>query len=105
MREALYQSFPFSLLLGNSLCYNVLVVTCLSYILEGISYALRSGEKLAVSFGGKLPMIIRSRYEKELMSLKISIALKSLKSPIMYGKTLRGLVFKTRALRMKGNKR
>ncbi len=72
---------------------------------EGISFALRSGEKLADSFSGKLPVMIRSKYEKELMSLKISIALKSLKSPIMYGKTLRGLVFKTNALSMKVNKR
>lgn len=71
---------------------------------EGISFALRSGEKLADSFDGKLPVLIRSKYEKELMSLKISIALKSLKSPIMYGKTLRGLVFRTRALSMKVNK-
>jgi len=71
---------------------------------EGISFALRSGEKLADSFDGKLPVLIRSKYEKELMSLKISIALKSLKSPIMYGKTLRGLVFRTKALSMKVNK-
>lgn len=71
---------------------------------EGISFALRSGEKLADSFVGKLPVLIRSKYEKELMSLKISIALKSLKSPIMYGKTLRGLVFRTKALSMKVNK-
>ncbi len=72
---------------------------------EGISFALRSGEKLADSFDGKLPVLIRSKYEKELMPLKISIALKSLKSPIMYGKTLRGLVFKSNALSMKVNKR
>ena len=71
---------------------------------EGISFALRSGEKLAEAFEGKLPFVIRSRYEKELLSLKLSIALKSLKSPIMYGKTLRGLVFRSKALSMKVNK-
>lgn len=72
---------------------------------EGISFALRSGEKLAAAFKSKLPVMIRSCYEKELLSLKISIALKSLKSPIMYGKTLRGLVFRTGALSMKVNKK
>jgi len=72
---------------------------------EGISFALRSGEKLATAFKSKLPVMIRSCYEKELLSLKISIALKSLKSPIMYGKTLRGLVFRTGALSMKVNKK
>ena len=71
---------------------------------EGISFALRSGEKLAEAFEGKLPFVIRSKYEKELLSLKLSIALKSLKSPIMYGKTLRGLVFRSKALSMKVNK-
>ena len=71
---------------------------------EGLSFALRSGEKLAEAFEGKLPFVIRSKYEKELLSLKLSIALKSLKSPIMYGKTLRGLVFRSKALSMKVNK-
>ena len=71
---------------------------------EGISFALRSGEKLAEAFEGKMPFVIRSKYEKELLSLKLSIALKSLKSPIMYGKTLRGLVFRSKALSMKVNK-
>ena len=71
---------------------------------EGISFALRSGEKLAEAFRSKLPIMIRSCYERELLPLKISIALKSLKSPIMYGKKLRGLVFKTGALSMKVNK-
>lgn len=68
---------------------------------EGISFALRSGEKLAEAFKAKRPAGIRFRYEKELMPLKISISLKSLKSPIMYQKKWRGLVFKTRALSMK----
>ena len=70
---------------------------------EGISFALRSGEKLANAFSGKKPMTVRSRYEKALMSLKVSIALKSVKSPVMYRKTWRGLVFKTRALSMQVN--
>ena len=51
-----------------------------------------------------MPILIRGKYEKELFSLKLSIAAKSLKSPIMYGKTLRGLVFKSKALSMKVNK-
>lgn len=72
---------------------------------EGLSFALRSGEKLASSFDGSFPLTIRSKYEKELLSLKISIAIKSLKVPVMYGKTLRGLVFKTKALSMKVNQR
>lgn len=68
---------------------------------EGISFALKSGEKLAKAFKTRKAWLIRLRYEKELLPLKISIALKSLKSPIMYQKRWRGLVFKTRALSFK----
>jgi geranylgeranyl reductase len=67
---------------------------------EGISFALRSGKKLADAFQIK-GRPCRIQYERALLPLKISIALKSLKSPIMYQKRWRGLVFKTRALSMK----
>lgn len=70
---------------------------------EGISFALRSGEKLAAAFAGQTPAGIRRRYEKELAPLKLSIALKSLKSPIMYQKKWRGMVFRSKALSMKVN--
>lgn len=70
---------------------------------EGISFALRSGEKLAEAFKAKHTLSIRARYEKALLPLKTSIALKSLKSPVMYQKAWRGMVFKTRALSMKVN--
>ena len=74
---------------------------------EGISFALRSGAKLAKQFPAKLPkgkpglLRLQLGYQKSLLPLKISIALKSLKSPIMYGKKWRGLVFKSKALSMK----
>lgn len=67
---------------------------------EGISFALRSGKKLADSFQTK-GRLWRIQYEKALLPLKLSIALKSLKSPIMYQKRWRGIVFKTHALSMK----
>ncbi len=67
---------------------------------EGISFALRSGAGLAgaLSWQAGGVAVSRMRYEKALLPLKMSIALKSLKSPIMYGKTWRALVFKSRAL-------
>ena len=69
---------------------------------EGISFAMRSGEMLARAFGkGGDPDKIRGRYEKRLRPLKLSIALKSLKSPIMYRPLPRRLVFVSRALSMK----
>lgn len=74
---------------------------------EGISFAMRSGEALAKSFkaaaASKMESAgaVRKRYLDLLKPLKRSIALKSLKSPIMYGSLPRNLVFRTRALSMK----
>lgn len=74
---------------------------------EGISFAMRSGEALARSFknvspsDAEAPAAVRKKYEKNLAPLKLSIAIKCLKSPIMYGKLPRGLVFRSRALSMK----
>ena len=71
---------------------------------EGISFALRSGEILAAAAGSeqiRSAQQLRKRYEKKLGSLKRSIAIKSLKSPVMYRAPLRSLVFRTRALSMK----
>ena len=78
---------------------------------EGISFAMRSGEALAKSLGacflaqgesaGPALSEARKRYQAGLRPLKISIAFKSLKSPIMYLPLPRKLVFMTRALSMK----
>ncbi|MBO6157685.1 MAG: FAD-dependent monooxygenase [Firmicutes bacterium] len=91
---------------------------------EGISFALRSGEALADSFAkadasedadldtGKMAQTnsgtneasVREQYRKAIRPLRLSIALKSLKSPIMYQPIPRLTVFKTRALSMKVRK-
>ena len=67
---------------------------------EGISYAIRSavvlGKVLLNGRKGKM-----ETYDEHLKPLKTEIALKSAKSPIMYGKTARGLVFATRVLSIK----
>ncbi len=65
---------------------------------EGISFAMNSAFGLARTLNeGKG----RKKYEKRLRPLKLSIFVKSFKSPIMYGKFLRGLVFRTTLLSMK----
>ena len=67
---------------------------------EGISYTIRSavvlGKVLLNGRKGKM-----ETYDEHLKPLKTEIALKSAKSPIMYGKTARGLVFATRVLSIK----
>ncbi len=67
---------------------------------EGISYAIRSavvlGKILKDTSGSK-----QARYDKGLGPLKREIAMKSLKSPIMYGRLARGAVFQTRLLSIK----
>ncbi|MBQ7058739.1 MAG: FAD-binding protein [Firmicutes bacterium] len=69
---------------------------------EGISFALRSGEALAKVWSGRAGSeSIREGYEKKIRHMKMSIAIKSLKSPVMYKAPLRRLVFRTRALSMK----
>ena len=65
---------------------------------EGISYALNSGRLLAkaLNSGGGQRL-----YRRYLRGLKRSIFVKSFKSPIMYGRFWRGLVFRSRLLSMK----
>ena len=65
---------------------------------EGISFALESGRLLAESLSrGETP----ARYGRRLAPLKRKVFLNSLKSPVMYGPFLRGLVFRLGALSMK----
>lgn len=80
---------------------------------EGISFALRSGIQMAKAMnsvagsstagnstsGGEADLVtglIRLRYEKNLRGLKASIALKTFKSPLMYDRWLRGIIFLSR---------
>lgn len=81
---------------------------------EGISFALSSAEALADSFAKAcavssdscadakaLAAGTRREYQKRILPLKLSIALKTLKSPVMYQPLPRRMVFLTRALSMK----
>ncbi|MCF0134997.1 MAG: FAD-dependent monooxygenase [Lachnospiraceae bacterium] len=70
---------------------------------EGISFALRSGVKLAQALNYLKKKnknkeyshaeMIRGRYLTALLPLKVSIALKTFKSPFMYHPLLRNLIF------------
>lgn len=67
---------------------------------EGISFAMRSGEALAramrlASLGDPRPV-----YEQLLTGMRVQIAAKTLKSPVMYGPILRNAVFITRLTSM-----
>ncbi len=67
---------------------------------EGISYALRSAHALALSLNEGVEDF-QKRYRKSIVNLRSNIALKQLKSPAMYNKTLRGLVMKSGLLSSK----
>ncbi len=68
---------------------------------EGISFALNSGCMLAESLNaGESP----ERYGKRLAPLKHCVLRGSFKSPVMYSRVLRGLVFDSGALSMKVRK-
>lgn len=76
---------------------------------EGISFAMRSGEKLAKAMGRlavsdkkRAQDLIRFRYQKTLRPLKLSIFLKTFKSFVMYTPLVRAMVFLTGALSIKG---
>ena len=76
---------------------------------EGISFAMRSGEKLAKAMGRlvksdkkKAKDLIHLRYRQALRPLKLSIFLKTFKSFVMYTPLVRAMVFLTGALSIKG---
>ncbi len=67
---------------------------------EGISYALKSAHALALSLNEGIEGF-QKRYIKRTGALKTNIALKQLKSPAMYNKTLRGVIMKSGLLSSK----
>ena len=62
---------------------------------EGISYALESGEALALSLGQKSEEKILRDYRAQAGRLKRKVLLRCLKRPFMYQKTLRRAVMKS----------
>lgn len=60
--------------------------------LEGISYAIKSGEALALAIGNKAP---HKAYKSLTAGIRARLILKTLKCPFMYNPTLRRLVMKS----------
>ncbi|MFQ9799506.1 MAG: hypothetical protein ACLR23_11935 [Clostridia bacterium] len=67
---------------------------------EGISYALNSALALVHTFMSAEEEALQRMYYQKTSALRLSIFLKSFKSPIMYSPIPRGLVFRSRLLSM-----
>ena len=69
---------------------------------EGISYALKSSQYLAMSLNQGTDEFL-DRYKKNCFDIKLNLFCKNFKSPVMYNSILRNLVMKSGILSIKQN--